>query len=266
MSQSKLLVHPSRAADGVGHRITPASAVWRYVGFETRTLKKGAKSKLDAGGDEVCIVILSGKARVTASGFDSGIIGERASVFEGLPWSVYLPPHSAATIDAASDCELALCSAPASGKFKARVIKPGDVGTLTRGSGSNARHVRNVLPEQAEAESLLVVEVITPGGHWSSYPPHKHDRDDLPEESLLEETYYHRVSPPRGFALQRVYTDARDLDETMAVGDRDVVLVPRGYHPVSAAHGYDLYYLNVMAGPKRTWRFHNDPAHEWLMA
>ncbi len=158
-----------------------------------------------------------------------------------------------------------MCSAPASGKFKARVIKPADVGTLTRGTGSNARHVRNVLPEDAEAESVLVVEVITPGGNWSSYPPHKHDRDALPDESYLEETYYHRLKPAQGFALQRVYTDDRSLDETLAVGDGDVVLVPKGYHPVGAPHGYDLYYLNVMAGPKRVWRFHNDPAHEWLM-
>jgi 5-deoxy-glucuronate isomerase len=140
MTQSKLLVHPATgAANGIGHRITPESAGWRYVGFETRTLKQGAKSKLDTGGEETCIVILSGKARVTADGFDSGAIGERASVFDGLPWSVYVPPHSVATIEAASDCELAFCSAPASGKFKARVIKPSDVGTLTRGSGSNAR-------------------------------------------------------------------------------------------------------------------------------
>jgi 5-deoxy-glucuronate isomerase len=266
MGQSKLLVHPAaQAADGVSHRITPASAGWRYVGFETRALKQSGKSTLDTGDNEVCVVILSGKVRVTAGGFDSGIIGERASVFEGLPWSVYLPPHSAVTIQAASDCEFAFCSAPASGKFKARVIKPDDIGTLARGLGSNLRHVRNVLPEDAEAESVLVVEVITPGGHWSSYPPHKHDRDDLPYESYLEETYYHRLKPAQGFAFQRIYTDDRSLDETLAVSDGDVVLVPKGYHPVAAPHGYDLYYLNVMAGPKRVWRFHNDPAHEWLM-
>ena len=265
MTQSKLLVHPSRAADGVGHRITPASAGWSYVGFETRTLKRGAQSELVTEGNEVCVVLLSGKARVTANGFDSGIIGERASVFDGLPWSVYLPPHSTATIEAASDCELALCSAPATGRLKARVIAPSDVGTLTRGAGTNARHIRNVLPEDAEAEALLVVEVITPGGHWSSYPPHKHDRDALPEEFYLEETYYHRLSPPQGFAFQRVYTADRSLDETLTVTDGDVVLVPRGYHPVGAPHGYDLFYLNVMAGPKRVWSFYNDPAHEWLM-
>jgi 5-deoxy-glucuronate isomerase len=257
MRQSKLLVHSNpRAADGVGHRITPASAGWRYVGFETRMLKQGAKSTLETGGEEVCIVILSGKAQVRAGGFDSGPIGERANVFEGLPWSVYLPPKSTATIEAATDCQLALCSAPATGKFKARVIKPADIGTLTRGTGTNARHIRNVLPEDAEAESVLVVEVITPGGHWSSYP----------DESYLEETYYHRLKPAQGFAFQRIYTEDGSLDETLTVKDGDVVLVPRGYHPVSAPHGYDLYYLNVMAGPKRVWRFYNDPAHEWLMA
>jgi 5-deoxy-glucuronate isomerase len=136
---------------------------------------------------------------------------------------------------------------------------------MTRGAGSNTRYVRNILSETVAAESLLVVEVITPGGNWSSYPPHKHDRDALPDESYLEETYYHRISPKQGFAFQRVYTDDRSLDETMAVYDRDVVLVPRGYHPVGAPHGYELYYLNVMAGPKRTWRFHNDPDHAWML-
>jgi 5-deoxy-glucuronate isomerase len=267
MPQSKLLVHPGKSADGIGHRVTPASAGWRYVGFETRTLKQGARSRLDTGGDEVCVVILSGRARVTADGFDSGAIGERAGVFDGLPWSVYLPPRSEATIEASTDCEAALCSAPAEGTLKARVIKPSDVRTLTRGSGSNARHIRNVLTEgDGGAESLFVIEVITPAGNWSSYPPHKHDRDALPEESYLEEVYYHRLKPAQGFAFQRVYTDDRSLDETITVADGDVVLVPRGYHPVGAPHGYELFYLNVMAGPKRVWRFHNDPAHEWLMA
>jgi 5-deoxy-glucuronate isomerase len=147
----------------------------------------------------------------------------------------------------------------------ARLIDPATMSQEVRGSGTNTRHVRNILPENEPAESLLVVEVITPGGNWSSYPPHKHDSDRLPEESNLEETYYHRLSSPGGFAFQRVYTDDRSIDETMAVGDRDVVLVPRGYHPVGAPHGYDLYYLNVMAGPRRIWKFFNDPAHAWML-
>ena len=116
----------------------------------------------------------------------------------------------------------------------------------------------------APAHSLLVVEVITPNGNWSSYPPHKHDADDPPSESCLEEVYFHRINPPQGFALQRVYTDDRTLDETMTVEDSNVVLVPKGYHPVGAPHGYDLYYLNVMAGPVRAWHFTNDPAHAWI--
>jgi 5-deoxy-glucuronate isomerase len=134
-----------------------------------------------------------------------------------------------------------------------------------RGKELNARYVTDILPQDAPAESLLVVEVRTPTGHSSSYPPHKHDRV-APDETLLEETYYHRIDPPQGFVFQRVYTDERDLDESHAVEDHDVVLVPRGYHPVVAPHGYDLYYLNVMAGPQRLWVFRNDPAHEWMLA
>jgi 5-deoxy-glucuronate isomerase len=137
---------------------------------------------------------------------------------------------------------------------------------LSRGKGTNVRHVCEILPESQPAESLLIFEVITPSSHSSSYPPHKHDVDNLPAESLLEETYYHRINPPQGFIFQRVYTDSRDIDESMAVEDRDVVLVPRGYHPVVVPHGYESYYLNVMAGPKRIWKFQNDPAHDWIVS
>lgn len=267
MARQKLLVHPQATSrSGLVHRITPTSAGWKYVGFEVRDLVAGARMSIKSDARESCVVVLRGKIHVRGKDFDSGVIGQRENIFEGLPWSVYLPPGASFVIDATSNCEVAICSAPATGKFPPRVIAPADIETMTRGKGSNTRYVRNILPESAEAESVLVVEVITPGGNWSSYPPHKHDRDAIPEESYLEETYYHRLSPPQGFALQRVYTDDRSLNETLAVGDRDVVLVPRGYHPVGAPHGYDLYYLNVMAGPKRTWRFHNDPAHAWMLA
>jgi 5-deoxy-glucuronate isomerase len=148
---------------------------------------------------------------------------------------------------------------------RARVL-PGDaVQVETRGHGAHERTIRPILMGDEEADSLLVCEVLTPAGHWSSYPPHKHDRDALPEESFLEETYYHRVSPRQGFAVQRVYTADGSLDETVTVHDGDVVLVPRGYHTVSAPPGYSLYYLNVMAGPVRTWAVANDPDHEWTM-
>ena len=127
------------------------------------------------------------------------------------------------------------------------------------------RRIHPILMEDRPAERLLVVEVLTPQGHYSSYPPHKHDREDPPRERYLEETYYHRIQPVQGFALQRVYTEDRSLDATLAFHDGDVVLVPRGYHVVSTPPGYDLYYLNVMAGPVREWKIKNDPNHEWLL-
>ncbi|WP_210495476.1 5-deoxy-glucuronate isomerase [Microvirga antarctica] len=263
---SKLLVKPSLPdAHGRVHAVTPDSAGWTYVGFEVYRLKAGQRVRQETGGREACIVMLSGKARAEAAGQDFGVIGGRASPFAPDPWSLYAPAQADWTITAENDCEIGVCTAPAKGTLPARVIRPDQVGQETRGTGTNTRHVRNILPETEPAESLLVVEVITPPGHWSSYPPHKHDRDMLPAESLLEETYYHRLNPPSGFALQRVYTDDRSLDETVAASDGDVVLVPRGYHPVGAPHGYELYYLNVMAGPKRVWKFHNDPDHAWLM-
>lgn len=260
---SKLIVHP--ATQNPVHAITPHSAGWTYVGFSVIDLKPGERHAAASGDNELCLVLVAGRARIHVGEQDFGIIGERMSPFDGAPWSVYLPAHASYSVKAETPVELAICAAPATGRLPARVIVPADIGMETRGTGANTRHVRNILPETEPAESLLVVEVITPGGNWSSYPPHKHDRDALPQESALEETYYHRLNPPQGFALQRVYTDDRSLDETMAVADRDVVLVPRGYHPVGAPHGYDLYYLNVMAGPKRIWKFHNDPSHEWLM-
>ncbi len=267
MSHSPLLVRAAISdADGLVHRVTPQSAGWTYVGFETHDLPAGGRIARDTENREVGIVMVSGRARVMAGGEDLGVIGGRASVFEAPPWSVYVPARSRYTVEAEGLCEVALCSAPGTGAKPVLLIPPAAVPEETRGKGSNTRHVRNILADTDDrAESLLVVEVITPPGNWSSYPPHKHDRDAFPDETLLEESYYHRFEPKQGYGVQRVYTDDRSLDETMTIHDRDVVLVPRGYHPVGAAHGYTLYYLNVMAGPRRTWRFHNDPDHAWLL-
>lgn len=267
---SKLLVRPAKAGTGRIAHVTPQSAGWTYVGFDLHRLAPGETASGKSGDREVCLVFVAGKGKATASGRDFGLLGERMSPFEGKPWSLYVPQGTDWSVTAETGLELAVCSAPGlGGGLPVRVIAPDELGQETRGKGTNTRYVTNILPEGEPADSLLVVEVITPGGHTSSYPPHKHDRDDLPVESLLEETYYHRLNPPQGFAFQRVYTDAdaagnRALDEAMAVEDGDIVLVPEGYHPCAACHGYDLYYLNVMAGPKRTWKFHNAPEHEWL--
>jgi 5-deoxy-glucuronate isomerase len=270
MPRNSLLIHPSKPDhEGRIHHITPIIADWTYVGFDVYRVPRGAQLKKATKAEEVCLVLIAGTASVRVKKADQeqdfGTIGARNSPFEGPPWSIYVGAQSEWAMVVETDVELAVCSAPAEGKLEARVIAPSDVLLETRGTGSNTRHVRNILPEMSAAESLLVVEVITPAGNWSSYPPHKHDRDHLPIESYLEETYYHRLSPPQGFAVQRIYTDNRDVDQTLSVSDRDVVLVPRGYHPVGAPHGYELYYLNVMAGPKRTWKFYNDPAHQWML-
>ncbi len=267
MPASPFLVHPHRPEpDGRVLHVTPQSAGWTYVGFEVFDVADGGTVARESGATEQCLVLVSGRARVSAGADDFGVLGARDSVFEGLPWSVYVPAGSRWRVEADGACEIAVCSAPAVGAMPARLIPPSDVGEETRGTGTSTRHVRSILSEgDGRAENLLVVEVITPAGHWSSYPPHKHDRDDFPNETLLEETYYHRLTPRQGYGMQRVYTDDRALDETLSFGDRDVVLVPRGYHPVGAAHGYTLYYLNVMAGPRRAWRFANDPDHAWML-
>jgi 5-deoxy-glucuronate isomerase len=245
--------------------VTPASAGWRYVGFSAHRL--GAGERLDASlpGREVCLVVLSGVVTVRSGGVAYPEIGQRPSVFEDMPpYAVYLPGGAVAVV-ASTEAEVALCTAPGTGKLPARLIEPRTMRRSVRGQDLNARYVTDILPQDQPAESLLVVEVRTPTGHSSSYPPHKHDRDAPPGETLLEETYYHRIDPPQGFVFQRVYTDARDIDESHAVEDQDVVLVPRGYHPVVVPWGYRSYYLNVMAGPKRAWHFKNDPAHEWML-
>ena len=263
---SNLRLRPKAKSGRVTH-VTPETAGWKYVGFDLVKLGKGEREASKDASNETCLTLISGKARVNAGGKDFGVIGERMSPFEGKPWSVYVPAGAEWSVAAEGPVELAVCRSPGKpGARPARLIGPEHCTQETRGTGANVRYVTNILPETADADSLLVVEVITPAGNTSSYPSHKHDRDDPPRETLLEETYYHRINPPQGFAFQRVYTDDRTLDEAIVLEDGDTVLVPKGYHPCATIHGYDLYYLNVMAGPVRAWRFHNEPAHAWLLA
>lgn len=266
---SKLLLkNHAPGPDGQVHDVTPESAGWKHVGFALYQLQPGQTVSGGGDGRETCLVLVAGRADVSAGGQDFPGIGERMSPFEDKkPYSVYAPQATRWQVTALTPLELAVCTAPGTGGgLPVRLIGPGDVTSSVRGQGTNTRYINDILPDGKPADSLLVVEVKTPAGNWSSYPPHKHDADNIDGgESQLEETYYHRVNPPQGFAFQRVYTDDRSIDESLAVEDGDLVMVPRGYHPVGAAHGYDLYYLNVMAGPTRVWRFNTAVEHRWLL-
>lgn len=254
------------ATSGKVHAITPESAGWSYVGFDLHRLAPG-DAVADATGDrETILVLVEGRAEVSAAGEMFGDMGDRMSVFDKTPpHCVYVPGDADWTATATTHCTLAVCTAPARGAYPVRRLGPDGIETTPRGQGANLRHINNIAMEDRDvAGSLLVTEVFTPAGNWSSYPSHRHDEDDFPRITYLEETYYHRLNPADGFGLQRVYTDDLSLDAAMAVQDGDVVLVPRGHHPCAAPYGVEMYYLNVMAGPRRNWRFQMDPALAWI--
>ncbi|GAL16696.1 5-deoxy-glucuronate isomerase [Vibrio maritimus] len=242
-----------------------------YVGFSVHEIASGESLVLESSATEKCLVLVSGKATVTVGNQVFSHIGERMSPFEKdtnqqriKPHSVYVAPQQRIQVVAETDLELAVCEAPSEGNLETRYITPQEVDAEHRGKGHNQRYVHNILPDDKPADSLLVVEVFTDEGCTSSYPSHKHDQDIDGKETYLEETYYHRLNPSQGFCMQRVYTDDRELDECMAVYDKDVVMVPKGYHPVATIAGYDSYYLNVMAGPKRKWQFSWERDHAWI--
>lgn len=260
------LLRKPDGATGKIHDITPVKAGWDYVGFGLYRIAPGETVAEPTGGTEIILVLVEGRAEIGAGAESFGELGDRMDVFERtLPHCVYVPPGSDWSATATTACLLAVCTAPARGGHPARVLGPGGIAPATRGKGANTRHIHPIAMEERDvAEALLVTEVFTPQGNWSSYPPHRHDEDDFPRLTYLEETYYHRLNPTQGFGFQRVFTEDGALDETMAVHDGDVVLVPRGHHPCGAPYGYEMYYLNVMAGPLRKWRFENHPDHDWI--
>jgi 5-deoxy-glucuronate isomerase len=262
------LVRPAGEADADGaiHRITPVGAGWTWTSFDVHRLSCGERVARPGDGREVLVLVLEGTAAVTVGGAVFAAVGERASVFDEPPAGVVLcAPGEDIMVVAAGVVLLAIAAAPAGDVARTAHVAPASIRVETRGEGPARRRIKNLLPPDAEAGRLIAVEAYTPGGNWSSYPPHKHDTANPPVESQLEELYFYRFARPTGFAVQRVYTADRSLDETMTARDLDVILVPRGYHVVGAAAGYDAWYLNVMAGPERVWRFTVDPDHAWLM-
>lgn len=254
------------AADGTIVRVTPTDAGWQYVALAAHRLAAGGAIRRAPDGDEVLAIVLEGRATVRAGGLEFADLGSRGTVFDGPPPPMVLvEPGSAIDVSSRDGALVIIASAPGGGIRTTRVIGPADVLIESRGSGNTARRIHHLLPPGAEAGRLIAFEAFTPGGNWSSFPPHKHDNEDPPREAYLEEVYFYRFARPTGFAVQRVYTADGSLDETITARDGDLVLVPRGYHVVGAAPGYDCYYLNVMAGHGREWRFTVDPDHAWLM-
>ena len=252
--------------DGTLISVTPERANWRFVGFEAVRLAPGASRTWSHTDREACVVLLGGGCELRVGGRTLDASDGRASPFDGPPHAAYAPPGTDVAVTAGPrGVELAIGTAPAIKGAAVQLFTPSDAKLEIRGSGNMERRIHHLLMEDRDAERLLLTEVVTRAGHWSSYPPHKHDTDDPPRETQLEETYYYRLrDAKRGFAVQRVYTADRSLDQSVAARDGDLVLVPRGFHTVSAPPGYEVYYLNVMAGPRREWKVTFDPDHERL--
>jgi 5-deoxy-glucuronate isomerase len=261
----------SAAAGPYALEVTPESAGWGHTSLRVLELAAGGAHTLDTGPDEVVVVPLQGGVVVTCEDQVLELAG-RPSVFAGPTDFAYLPLGSTATLSSGAGGRFALCGARAARRLPVRYGPAAGVPVELRGAGRCSRQVHNFATADVfEADAVIACEVLTPGGNWSSYPPHKHD-ETSERESELEEIYYFEVAPgpagQPGLAYQRVYGTAdRPVDVLAEVRDRDVVLVPHGWHgPSIAAPGHDLYYLNVMAGPgaERAWRIVDDPEHAWI--
>jgi 5-deoxy-glucuronate isomerase len=238
-------------------------AGWEWMGLSVKRLAPGEVWEFAYPGEETACVLLSGRC-FADWGERECKIGQRESVFDGLPYALYLSVGDRVRFRAETVCELAICHVPAHEKFPSRLVTPKDVAVSLRGGGNVSRQIVDVMRPEFPAERLVVVEVYTPGGNWSSYPPHKHDVHNPPAEVDLDEIYYYRMNREKAFAQQRLYAADGTRDRVVTVRDGDVVLVRDGYHPVVAGPGYDVYYLNFLAGSSRALAITEDPNHVWI--
>jgi 5-deoxy-glucuronate isomerase len=250
---------------GTWSRIGPEDAGWRFLTFAVERLEPGAPFEQALEGEETAVVLLSGSctAEVDDERFS---LGPRPGVFDALPWTLYAPQGARVRIETESGADLAVASAPCERRLTPVLQRPEEVEIEVRGAGNATRQINNMIQPGFPAERILVVEVLTPAGNWSSYPPHKHDENRPPDEVVLEEVYYYRGPAPEAFGIQRLYTREGDLDLTETVRDGDLLIVPRGYHPFAAAHGYDFYYLNALAGDFFSMAASDDPDLAWARA
>jgi 5-deoxy-glucuronate isomerase len=243
--------------------VTREEANWKTINFSVRRLIAGQYWQSNTKNEETALVLLGGQVSVDW-GTGPQKIGERTDVFSGYPYAVYLPSDTPFEVSAITTCEFADCRTPSSARLVPRIISPTDCREEIRGGGNYTRQIVDVIRPEFPAEHLLICEVYTPGGNWSSYPPHKHDVHNPPSEVDLDETYYYQISKPDGYAFQRLYDAAGTRDDTLKVIDGDLVLIKDGYHAVVAAPGYDVYYLNVLAGSARSMAASDDPRYGHL--
>ncbi len=268
MTPDTNLLLKSHALDGGSGEllsVSPQSAGWSYTGLTIRRMAGRETWSHATGSDEIALVPLGGRCSVTALG-QTWNLGQRRTVFDGQPWALYLPRGTEYQITAEEPLEIAVCSARAEEDHEPVLVRPEDVQVEIRGAGNAARQINHIIEPEFPAHRLLVVEVFTPSGNWSSYPPHKHDVSALPSEADLEEIYYYRIHPDDGFAFQRLYTGDGQTDAAWVIRDGDTLLVPEGYHVFAVAHGYTGYYLNVLAGNEaiRTMQPSDDPIYSWV--
>jgi 5-deoxy-glucuronate isomerase len=268
-SSASLLVTPNFHRDEY-IQVTPQSAGWEHLSFAARKMKHGARWEFETQENELALVVLGGTCTVTSNWDIWGDVGRRPNVFAGMPYTLYLPPTTRFTVEAKSEqLDIAYGWCLATEKYPARLVRPAEVEIEIRGGGNVTRQINKMIPPGFPCSRLVVVEVYTPSGNWSSYPPHKHDQHILDErgnvlEADLEEVYFYRIDRPEGFAYQRIYTPDQSIDELILARDNYLVLSPQGYHPVVAAPGYNCYYLNMLAGSAQSLAATDDPEHTWV--
>jgi len=267
VSEPMFLVHSRElAAERSGELLHLAreQAGWKWMSMAVRRLQPGEIVRASTRNEECAFVLLGGKC-VVDWGAGAKHIGKRANVFEGFPYAIYLPAGHDISFTAETVCEIAECRVPSEASLEPRIITPDDVASSLRGGGNASRQIVDIIRPDFPADKLVVIEVYTPGGNWSSYPPHKHDVHNPPTEVDLDEIYYYRIDHPKeGFALQRLYSPDKSRDFTVRAQDGDAVLVHSGFHPVVAGPGYNVYYLNFLAGTSRTLSVTEDPNHVWI--
>ncbi len=272
MNQSPLLVKPTldAAVSGEYVRITPQTAGWETLHFAARRMKRGEQWQHETAANEYAIVILGGVCSVRSSRGEWLEIGRRPDVFSGMPYTLYLPRRTRFTLEATSDSlDIAYGWCSVDTDYPPRLVTPDQVPVEIRGGENASRQINGMIPPGFNCQRLIAVEVYTPSGNWSSYPPHKHDehREDKNGNLLeadLEEIYFYKIDRPEGYAYQRVYTRNGRLDELVMARDNDLVLVPEGYHPVVSARGYTTYYLNFLAGSAQSLANSDDPDYAWV--